>query len=148
MKTLSIEFVLTPDQKKELVEILRAKRSGVAQPCLPSTNCSAEAGAEAHSDSLINSVVPPKEAIRRPHCVIWLCGNAELHWINKGDSIQTENGHFTACLDHWICPRCGGGYGTTPPPALALQGVRAIRRNDALCRPADSEAGAQKGQPK
>lgn len=41
-----------------------AERSGVLQGCLPSANCSAEAGAEAQPNSLISSPVPPKEAIR------------------------------------------------------------------------------------
>ena len=43
--------------------LLPAERSGVLQGCLPSANCSAEAGAEARQDSLISSPVPPKEAI-------------------------------------------------------------------------------------
>ena len=51
-----------------------------------------------------------------PFCVRWRCEKAKLHWLKKGHSLQTENGHFTAGGDGWICPRCGGGYGKTPSP--------------------------------
>lgn len=43
----------------------KISRSETAERGLPSTNCSAGAGADAHGDSLINSVVQREKAVRR-----------------------------------------------------------------------------------
>ena len=161
-----------------------AKRSGVLQGCLPSTNCSAEARAEAHSDSLINSVVPPKKAIRSGVALIaeerqrqvskegWTPEHDDKH---KGKQMARAAGSYLGNYtdpDDWAAQQ-----GELPGPfhdwpwarkwwkpssdpirnlvkagaliaaeidrlqrkqaraALALQGERAIRRNDGTQRP-------------
>lgn len=109
---------------------LKAERSGVAQPCLPSTNCSAEARAEAHSDSLINSVVPPNASDPA----------APDYWTYSGYNARLKkNGHFFAIVSpdgkNSLSPEAAVELvetltrGSTKQPALALQGERAIRRN-------------------
>ena len=121
------------------------------QAVSPSTNCSAEAGAEAHSDSLINSVVPPNEAIRRDTDALLACPfcgdqRAAVEWepsdpLWQGD---TNRNWFVECrycgaqgpcsnredhaLRNWA-QRAGAT--NAPAPALAVQRERAIRRNAA-----------------
>ena|SRR5689334_1670439 len=49
--------------KQEIKQTAITNAMNNPQGCLPSANCSAEAGAEAQPNSLISSVVPPKEAV-------------------------------------------------------------------------------------
>lgn len=46
-------------------KLSETERSEAPQGCLPSANCSAGAGADARSDSLISSVVPREKAVGR-----------------------------------------------------------------------------------
>lgn len=140
-----------------------AERSGAAQPCLPSANCCAEAGAEARVSSLISSPVAPKEAVRletfdkigreldhaygKHGCAQW--GRHEFYAILKKEvnelwdaikaddpqeDVRKEAIQVAAMVFRYL--ETGDKY---REPALALQGERAIRRNAALSEAAGKE---------
>lgn len=44
-------------------------------------------------------------------CVIFGCNYATLVRKRKGESWQTQNGHFYIYITGHYCPVCGGGYG-------------------------------------
>lgn len=109
---------------------LKAERSGVLQGCLPSTNCCAGAGADAHSDSLINSVVAREEAEPAAMFVVEvMVVNLEtkksewreiVRYKDASHAVQTVMAN-----DH-----CQIRTRIEKPPALAAQRERAIPRND------------------
>lgn len=111
----------------------RAERSGVPQGCLPSANCSAEAGAEAKPNSLISSVVPPKEAVRRDSHIETLLGFIEL-WM-KSDIALYHDSPFISNLEHRLDVLREIRRELSKPPALPAQRERAIRRNNAMGQP-------------
>lgn len=49
-----------------------------------------------------------------PRCVKYGCQQAELLYLIKGESRQTQNGFLIAKIDGWYCPHCAGGYGGNP----------------------------------
>lgn len=44
-------------------------------------------------------------------CVKLGCNYATLVWKQKGESLQTNNGHFYIYITGYYCPACGASYG-------------------------------------
>lgn len=44
-------------------------------------------------------------------CVKYECEFSKLIRLDKGESMQTNNGFLIAKIGAWYCPRCSGSYG-------------------------------------
>lgn len=44
-------------------------------------------------------------------CVRFQCDEADLVWLEVGQSRQTYNGFLVAKVPGWYCPKCAGAYG-------------------------------------
>lgn len=44
-------------------------------------------------------------------CIRFQCDEADLVWLEAGQSRQTYNGFLVAKVPGWYCPKCAGAYG-------------------------------------
>jgi hypothetical protein len=53
----------------------------------------------------------PDKGIKTKECLKHGCNKARLIFLNKGKSLQTQNGFLTAGISGYYCPVCSGSYG-------------------------------------
>lgn len=138
----------------------KAERSGVPKGCLPSTNCSAGAGADARSNELNNSVVPREKAEPPGTVALLACP------FCASRCLKFDRTRIIGMRDefHVLCITCGSqsGDGETTKEAVANwnlragevardpggappSGERALARNDQAHRSAPGVTVARKG---